>query len=61
MSTQALFKKLTAGIKFDTKKFSAEACKFGLTQKTEQEGVGDDDEGKKVEEKDNKNDHGTCW
>ena len=26
-----------------------------------QEGVGDDDEGKKVEEKDNKNDHGTCW
>ena len=42
MSTQALFKKLTAGIKFDTKKFSAEACKFGLTQKTEQEGVSDD-------------------
>ena len=34
MSTQSLFRKLTAGIKFDTKKFSSEACKFGLTQKT---------------------------
>ena len=31
MSTQALFKRLTAGIKFDTKKFSKDASKFGLT------------------------------
>ena len=31
MSTQALFKRLIAGIKFDTKKFSKDASKFGLT------------------------------
>ena len=33
MSTQALFKRLTAGIKFDTKAFSKDASKFGLSQK----------------------------
>jgi len=45
MSTNALFRQLTAGITFDTKKFSSEATKFGLI-KNIKEPV---DEGKKVE------------
>ena len=45
MSTQALFKRLTAGIKFDTKKFSKEASKFGLTQKQSDQAHGDDGSG----------------
>ena len=40
MSTQALFKKLTAGIKFDTKAFSKDANKFGLSQKQSDQAPG---------------------
>jgi len=36
MSTNALFRQLTAGITFDTKKFSNEATKFGLIKKVEE-------------------------
>jgi len=45
MSTNALFRQLTAGITFDTKKFSNEATKFGLIKK-EKELVEED---KKIE------------
>eukprot|EP00092_Neocalanus_flemingeri_P093523 GFUD01118870.1.p1 GENE.GFUD01118870.1~~GFUD01118870.1.p1 ORF type:complete len:220 (-),score=77.66 GFUD01118870.1:32-691(-) len=36
MSTKALFRQLTAGITFDTKKFSDDATKFGLIKKSEE-------------------------
>lgn len=45
MSSKAFFRQLTAGITFDTKKFSNEATKFGLIKKVEDEPV----ELKKVE------------
>jgi len=35
MSTKALFRQLTAGISFDTKKFSNDATKFGLVKNVE--------------------------
>ena len=39
MSSQSFFRKLTAGITFDTQKFNKDAAKFGLVKPVDNEGI----------------------